>query len=62
MSKKEKGLKAKIVWIKKRQYNYDLGDGSMLDLHEEVDWEVRTNEPDYDIDLWDKFVLIPLED
>ncbi len=49
--------KAKIVWIKKRYWN----EGELVDILDPRDFEVSFTEPDYDEDLYDKYVLIPLE-
>ncbi len=50
-------VKVKVVYIKTKE----LDDSAHHELHIS-EWEVRTFKPDYEETLWQKFVLIPVDD
>ena len=51
-------MKGKVIWLQKREYDSD-GKMYTLDDHE---WTFEVEEPDYNPDLYDKFVLFELEE
>ncbi len=52
-------MKVKIVWIEARNYTEN---GKMIGVPGYNNVEVSYTEPEYDIELYDKFILIPLEE
>ena len=50
-------MKAKIVYIRKRGFE----DEELKDLPEDL-WDIAKYPPSYEDKLWDKFVIIPVED
>ncbi len=57
-------MKAKLVYIKKRDWDFDpeTGESSELTTLHIDEWVMSSEPKEYEEELWEPFVLIPVED